>query len=262
MVRVLFMGRKQVAANALRWLLERNDADIVGVLTDNHLETSPTNDVARSRNIPVLNFDDTREALAEGTLEYDLGFSMLYWRKISGPYLEVPRLGNINFHPAPLPEYKGTAGYNLAILNSLDTWAVTAHYMDERIDTGRIIGLEEFAVDADRETALSLEAKSQPALFGLFKRVAALALESKERLAAAPNIGGNYTTRRQMEEMKVIQDGDDIDRKIRAFWFPPYDGACVVIDGNRYTLVNRGILETLAHPSTSSLFSPKKEPNE
>ncbi|HAJ43978.1 MAG TPA: formyl transferase, partial [Alcanivorax sp.] len=47
----------------------------------------------------------------------------------------------------------------------------------------------------------------------------------------------------------------DVERKIRAFWFPPYDGAYKVINGVKCTLVSRTILESLADPSTSSLFT-------
>ena len=57
--------------------------------------------------------------------------------------------------------------------------------------------------------------------------------------------GGRYLSRKEMEEMKRINPGDDVDTKIRAFWFPPYDGAYVELDGKRYTLVNRKILEEL-----------------
>ena len=57
--------------------------------------------------------------------------------------------------------------------------------------------------------------------------------------------GGRHLSRKEMEELKHIQPGDNIDNKIRAFWFPPYDGANIEIDGGRYTVVNRSILEAL-----------------
>ena len=50
-----------------------------------------------------------------------------------------------------------------------------------------------------------------------------------------------------MEAMKQIRDGDNIEKKIRAFWFPPYDGAYVEINGQKYTLINRQLLEEIAH---------------
>ena len=45
--------------------------------------------------------------------------------------------------------------------------------------------------------------------------------------------------------MKEVKDGDDIDRKIRAFWFPPYDGAYIKLNGTKYSLANSFILASL-----------------
>ena len=45
-----------------------------------------------------------------------------------------------------------------------------------------------------------------------------------------------------MNEMKKIKKNDDIDTKVRAFWYPPYDGAYIIKNNVRYTLVNKKIL--------------------
>jgi methionyl-tRNA formyltransferase len=66
--------------------------------------------------------------------------------------------------------------------------------------------------------------------------------------------GGRHLSRKQMEELKKVKPGDDIDAKIRAFWFPPYDGAYIEIDGKSYTLVNRKILENIDGDS-EAIFS-------
>lgn len=257
MCRVLFMGRKAVAAEALAWLAERSDVEVVGVLTDSHLEKSKTREVAEALAIPVLDFAELEMQLVDGAFQYDLGLSVLYWRKLTPAFIAAPERGNINFHPAPLPAYKGTAGYNLAILEGRQSWAVSAHYMDEGIDTGGIIDVAEFAIDRHSETAVSLEATSTSQLLAQFKEIVAAALASATRLPTTPNVGGRYVSRKEMEAMKLVEPGDDVSRKIRAFWFPPYDGACLEIEGTRYTLVNRQILESLADPEASSLFSGK-----
>ena len=46
-------------------------------------------------------------------------------------------------------------------------------------------------------------------------------------------------------------------KKIRAFWFPPYDGAYVEINGQKYTLINRQLLEEIAPKGSTSLFAGK-----
>ena len=249
--KILFMGRKQVAARCLQYLAERSDVEIVGVLTDSHLAISPTTEIAREHGYQLFDFDNALDALEKKSLTFDLGISILYWRRLRDDFLSTSSKGVINFHPAPLPEYKGTAGYNLAILDQLQQWAVTAHYVDESIDTGEIIDLYSFPIDPDRETALTLERASQIKIEQQFYSVVDRAIVSDIRLYASPNIGGKYVSRAEMEAMKEIKSGDDISRKIRAFWFPPYNGAYVLIDGKKFTLVDQFILNELADETNS-----------
>lgn len=252
---VLFMGRKPVAATALEWLIENPQIHVVGVITDSHLSLSPTTHVAKKNNIPILNRKIVEKTINSGELKVDLALSLLYWQKIRKPLIENSSKGVINFHPAPLPEYKGTAGYNLAVLEGLEEWAVTAHYVDEKIDTGEIIDIEYFSISPKTETAKSLEKKSQPKLLDQFKRVVTSALAQEKLLESSPNTGGRYISRSEMEAMKEITEGDNIQKKIRAFWFPPYDGAYIVINNKKYTLIDEFILRELADPNTSNLFT-------
>ena len=255
-IRVLFMGRKPVAARCLRKLVADDRFEVVGVLTDHHLDTSPTADAAREAGLRLLDFDEAMATIDAAELDYDLGISMLYWRRLKGCFLGHPTRGTINFHPAPLPEYKGVGGYNLAILDGLNRWAASAHFIDEGIDTGPIIKKNWFPIDPETETAQSLEKKSQPELEALFWEVMDMVASRPGRVPAEPSGPGVHLSRAELERMKAVDpDKDDIDRKIRAFWFPPYDGAMIEVAGKKYTLVNRQILESLADPESSSLFT-------
>jgi methionyl-tRNA formyltransferase len=257
--RILFMGRKPLAARCLEFLLMQSDIEVVGVLTDSHLSNSPTSDLANKYDLRLYEFDSALEHIKSGLLQFDLGLSVLYWRRLRDEFLTAPNGGIINFHPAPLPDYKGTAGYNLAILEGRNTWATTAHYVDASIDTGNIIEVYNFPIDSKQETAKSLESICQAVLEEQFKRIVSEALSADGQLAATQNIGGRYVSRAEMEMMKELKPGDNISRKIRAFWFPPYDGAYITIEGIKYTLVDRFILDQLGDPSSSSLFTPKKD---
>lgn len=227
---------------------------MVTVLTDSHITGSLTTQRAADLGVRTSTLEEVVAEVEAGVLEFDLGLSMVYWRKIPKALIDRAALGVINFHPAPLPEYKGTGGYNLAILEGLDTWAVTAHYVDEDIDTGEIIEVDRFSIDPERETVVTLEGTSMRRLLEQAFRVVEK-VERQGRLAGRPNEGGRYISRREMEAMKEIRPGDDIDRKIRAFWFPPYAGATIEVDGRPYTLVNKEILATLSAGGATSLMS-------
>ena len=60
------------------------------------------------------------------------------------------------------------------------------------------------------------------------------------------NIGGTYLTLAKLEELKKIDLRSDnakiIDKKVKAFFFPPYTGAYITVDGKKYTLINEEIL--------------------
>lgn len=255
-MRILFMGRKDVGARCLDWLISEGHS-IEAVLTDSHLDGSPTAAVANKHGLRLLTQSEARAQIQDGSLDYDLGLSVVYWRRITADMIKVATRGIVNFHPAPLPDYKGTAGYNIAILRNLKEWAVSAHYVDELIDNGPIIHVERFAIDADTETARSIEHTSQQALVRLFKATVADLQSSEAFLPAYPNTGGEYFTRQDMEAMKLVEANDDVDRKIRAFWFPPYSGATVSVEGRKYTLVNDKILDEIAQlTSGTSLKSP------
>ena len=255
-MKMIFMGRKNYSAELLSWTVNQG-IEIIAVCTDNQFPNSPTAARAKELNIPVISMEEAEELLQIGT-KVDLVVSYLYWRKIRKPLIELPKYGCINFHPALLPEWRGTAGYNVAILYGLKEWGATAHYVDENIDTGKIIEVSRFPIDPDTETVVTLERKTQEIQMNLYKKII---LEVKEKgiLSSTEqdmNIG-RYITRVEMEAMKSVdlenETAEQISRKIRAFWFPPYDGANIEIDGKRFTLVDESILKSLISPDTTAM---------
>lgn len=72
--------------------------------------------------------------------------------------VRAPRVGSFNLHPGPLPEYAGLNAPSWAISEGETTHAVTLHWMDAGIDTGRVAYRASFAIE-DEDTGLSLTAK-------------------------------------------------------------------------------------------------------
>ena len=65
-------------------------------------------------------------------------------------------------------------------------------------------------------------------------------------LPREPQGEGRYVSRAELEELRVVRPGDDLERKLRAFWYPPWPGAVVDVDGRRLTLVDDALLGELA----------------
>ena len=257
-MKIIYMGRKKQSVDLIKWTLDQG-VEIAAVCTDSQFDNSPTAKYAKEMNIPVVSMEEAEEYVTKHPGEIDLVVSYLYWRKIRKPLIEGPNYGCINFHPAILPDWKGCGGYNIAILKKLPQWGVTAHYVDETIDTGKIIKVNLFGFDYKTATAQSLEKVTQIELMNLYKEVL-LEVKEKGRLKTleVDNSKGIYISRKQMNDMKKITEEDleseDLDVKVRAFWFPPYDGAYIEKNGKKYTLVDKEILDTLVDKDTTALF--------
>jgi methionyl-tRNA formyltransferase len=257
-MKIIFMGRKKYAAEMLQWTIKQG-IEVALVCTDSQFSNSPTADMARKLGLPVVSMEEAEEYVASHKDEIDLVVSYLYWRKIRKILIDSPKYGCINFHPAILPDWRGTAGYNIAILNKLQEWGATAHYVSESIDMGEIIKVYKFNFDYRIETAYSLEKKTQNIQMELYKSVILDVLE-KGRLESIPQkkSEGTYISKKEMIEMMKVDlnnlESEDLDLKIRAFWFPPYDGAGFEVNGKFYTLVNREILKTLQNKDATAMI--------
>ena len=100
---------------------------------------------------------------------FDLGVSYCYPKKIKEPLLSTPKNGFVNYHPAPLPKYKGPTELIKAIENKEMDWGVTVHYMDENYDTGPIIKIKKIPLNEPPTNENELGPVSHYFLFKLFK---------------------------------------------------------------------------------------------
>jgi methionyl-tRNA formyltransferase len=240
------MGKsKRSAVRALDLLVERG-AEVVAVVAPDPdrwtREPQRLDLAARRHGLPLVG---EAELHAEPPANVDLVVSFLYWRLIREPLISLGRIGCLNFHPAPLPDFRGLGGYNVAVLEGLREWGVSCHFVDESFDTGDLVEVERFPIDPDAHTALSLDLESGERLVGLFGRVIERALAGEE-LPREPQAAGRYISREEFEDLRVVRPGDDLHRKLRAFWYPPHPGAVLEIDGRRLTLVDDALLAEMA----------------
>ncbi len=163
-LRIVFMGTPGFAVGVLKKMVEEGK-NVVGVITapdkpagrGRKIMTSAVKDYAVSQNLKVLqptnlkdqSFLDELKAL-NANLQVVVAFRMLpkaVW--------QMPSLGTFNLHASLLPQYRGAAPINWAIINNEEKTGVTTFFIDEKIDTGSIIANKEVIIK-DNETAETL----------------------------------------------------------------------------------------------------------
>ena len=157
-LRIEFMGTPDFAVDSLKVLLE-NNYSIVGVISapdrpagrGQKLKQSPVKEYAVSKNIPVLQPEKLRnpDFLAElKMLKADLQIIVAF-RMLPEAVWNMPPLGSFNLHGSLLPQYRGAAPINWAVINGDKKTGVTTFFLQHEIDTGHIIFQDELAITDD-----------------------------------------------------------------------------------------------------------------
>ena len=161
-MRVVFMGTPDIAATCLSKILE-DGFQVVGVYTQPDrpkgrgmkMVYSPVKEVALAHEIPVFqpeNFreDETVEQLR--ALQPDVVAVVAYGRILPQRVLDIAPKGFINIHASVLPQYRGSAPYQWAVLDGLTETGVTAMYLCREMDAGDMIDVAKTPIGPD-ETA-------------------------------------------------------------------------------------------------------------
>jgi methionyl-tRNA formyltransferase len=148
-MRIVFMGTPDFAAASLNRLIEER-FEVVGVFTQPDkprgrgmkVSFSPVKELALSAGIPVFQPEKMRDGMALAQLQElkpDLLVVVAYGRILPDDILAVPRLGAINVHASLLPQHRGSAPIQWAILNGDRETGVTIMYLASELDAGDII---------------------------------------------------------------------------------------------------------------------------
>ena len=146
--RIVYMGTPEFAVAPLDELI-KNGYNVVGVVTvadkasgrGLKINESAVKKYAVEHNIPVLqpvSLKDPEFLEALKAWKPDL-FAVVAFRMLPKVVWEIPRLGTFNLHAALLPQYRGAAPINWAVINGEKTTGVTTFMIDEGMDTGGIM---------------------------------------------------------------------------------------------------------------------------
>jgi methionyl-tRNA formyltransferase len=258
--KVLFLGQKPVCEAAWEMIQERDDKilDIVGVVTNKSADSVwwSSNRIARNvTGIPVIDNADRNSELILDVIDQqdvDLIISVHHPWILPAEILAAVDYNAINFHNGKLPKYKGYNPVNHAILNQDTEFGSTAHWMTDDVDDGNKIYEASFPIAPD-DTAVSLYAKENNAALALLEHIFDdLAADTELPSRPLPE-GGNFHSRASIDGLNEIEHADspELDRKSRAFFFPPFEPAYIQQGENRHHILPDGAYDLLTKFGTN-----------
>ncbi|MEL5894840.1 methionyl-tRNA formyltransferase [Bacteroides sp. GD17] len=147
-LRIVYMGTPDFAVEALRCLVE-GGYNVVGVITmpdkpagrGHKLQFSPVKQYALEHGLPLLQPEKLKdEAFVEALRAWKADLQIVVaFRMLPEVVWNMPRLGTFNLHASLLPQYRGAAPINWAVINGDTETGITTFFLKHEIDTGEVI---------------------------------------------------------------------------------------------------------------------------
>ncbi|WP_309609269.1 methionyl-tRNA formyltransferase [Flavobacterium sp.] len=234
-LKIVFMGTPEFAVGILDTILKQNQHEIVGVITapdkpagrGQKIKYSDVKDYALEKNLKFLqptNLKDLDFLSELKALGANL-FIIVAFRMLPKAVWSMPEYGTFNLHASLLPNYRGAAPINWAIINGETKTGVTTFFIDDKIDTGAIILSKEIAISEtenagnlhDRLMILGSEAVSETLNLIAKKNVHTTIQEEY------PNIKTAYKLDKENCKIDFSKNADEIYNLIRGL--SPYPTA-------------------------------------
>lgn len=186
-LRIVFMGTPEFAVETLKALID-NAYNVVAVVTQpdkpvgrhgSVLQPSAVKQYALEKGLPVLQPEKMKDPdFVETLRSYQANLQVVVaFRMLPEVVWAMPEYGTFNVHAALLPQYRGAAPINWAVINGETETGVTTFFLDHDIDTGRIIMSKHFSIPD--------EANVEYVYDGLMHLGAQICLETLEAIIAA-----------------------------------------------------------------------------
>jgi methionyl-tRNA formyltransferase len=259
-LRIIFMGTPEFAVPSLEILIE-NGFNVVAVITapdkpqgrGQKIVYSPVKESALSNKIPVLQPTNLKAPeFIEELKTYRANLQVVVaFRMLPEAVWAMPEIGTFNLHASLLPQYRGAAPINWAIINGEKETGVTTFFLKHEIDTGSILFQEKETI-SENDNVGSLYER-------LMKKGAGLVLKTVQAIAS-----GNYKAVPQPEDPenkhapKIFKETCEIkwdqpSVQIRNFvrGLSPYPSAWTILNGKTFkiyavSLVNKNTGDSTA----------------
>ena len=186
-LRIVFMGTPEFAVETLQALVE-NGYHVVAVVTQpdkpvgrhqTEMQPSAVKQYAVQHGLPVLQPEKMKDpAFLEQLRSFHANLQVVVaFRMLPEVVWAMPQYGTFNVHAALLPQYRGAAPINWAVINGETQTGVTTFFLDHDIDTGRIILKKTFDIPDDADVEYVYD--------GLMHLGAQLCIETLQAIVAA-----------------------------------------------------------------------------
>ncbi len=259
-LRIVFMGTPEFAVETLKALVE-NEYNVVAVVTQpdrpvgrhqNEVQPSEVKKFAQEHNLPVLQPEKMKDPVfVEELRRFQANLQVVVaFRMLPEVVWDMPKYGTFNVHAALLPQYRGAAPINWAVINGEKQTGVTTFFLDKDIDTGRVIMLKPFDIPATADVEYVYD--------GLMHLGAEICLKTIEKIIATDGqpesipqeeLEGNF--KRLYEAPKLFKNNCEIDwsRPCKRVYdlirgLSPYPGAWTTLLGPNGKTIDLKIFKT------------------
>jgi methionyl-tRNA formyltransferase len=244
-LRIIFMGTPEFAVSSLEILVEHK-FNVVAVITapdkpqgrGQKLVGSPIKECALKHNIPVLQPTNLKSPeFLEELKSYNANIQIVVaFRMLPEVVWAMPSLGTFNLHASLLPQYRGAAPINWAIINGEKETGVTTFFLKHEIDTGSIIFQEKETIHESDDVGSLYDR--------LMKRGAQLVLKTVRAIE-----NGSYPSTPQPQEVEIKHAPKIFKETCEINWsqsskqvidfvrgLSPYPAAWAILNGKTYKI--------------------------
>ena len=262
-LRIVFMGTPEFAVPMLE-VLVKSEHDVVGVITapdkpagrGMQLNESDVKKFAKQHNLHILQPEKLKNEsfLTElKALNADL-FVVVAFRMLPEAVWSMPPMGTINLHASLLPQYRGAAPINWAIINGEKETGVSTFFIQQEIDTGKIIFQEKIAIREDENVGELYAELMQLGAAVLRKTVDAIAEGNYPQIAQDHITDIKHAPKIFKETCKIDwgKDADYIYNFIRGL--SPYPAAYTTLEGKVFKIYKATNATVKAHNNSAGFY--------
>ena len=240
-MKIFFLGNNWVGWQVARFLRETG-ADIVGAVLHKPEDQKYGNEILDTLSLSKDRIFDAAQLQNENTLaaikalDADMGVSAYFGTILKKSFLDILPEGCINVHPALLPFNRGAHPNVWNIVESTPA-GVTIHYIDEGVDTGRIIA-QRFVKVRPIDTGKTLYRRLEKACLDLFETTWPRLLQGDVKVDTVVAGSGTFHKVADLKSIEQIKPNKlytarELVDIIRARTFEPYPGAYMIVDGKK-----------------------------